>query len=63
MQIDLTDDETRALLALIDRAMAIDAFSLSPLTRSLPRIRHKLIGPASPGPSAVQPARHGWARG
>jgi hypothetical protein len=30
MQVDLTDDETAALLALIDRAIAIDGFSLSP---------------------------------
>ena len=35
MRINLTEDEAAALLGLIDRAIAIDRFLLSPQTRTL----------------------------
>ena len=52
--IVLTDDETAALLALIDRAIAIDAFFLSPQTRTLQGVRQKILGAPASGVDAVE---------
>jgi len=60
--IVLTDDETAALLALIDRAIAIDAFFLSPQTRTLQGVRQKIV--VAP-PAESTPARrsdYSWRR-
>jgi hypothetical protein len=42
MQIDLTDEETAALLAMLDRAIDNVRYLLSPRTRTLCGIRPKL---------------------
>jgi hypothetical protein len=61
MQIDLTDEEAVALLALVDRAIENDRFLLSPRARTLFGIRPKLLGAPSAPPSAGPP-RMGWPR-
>jgi hypothetical protein len=44
MQIDLTDEEAAALLALIDRAIENNRFLLSQRVRTLLGIHPKLLG-------------------
>jgi hypothetical protein len=61
MQIDLTDEEAAALLALMDRAIENDRFLLSQRTRTLLGIRPKLLGEQLEPPSTGLP-RAGWLR-
>jgi hypothetical protein len=62
MQIDLTDDEAAALLALMDRAIAIDSFLLLPQTRTLRGIRPKILRAPRAEPPAPRPTQAGWPR-
>jgi hypothetical protein len=57
MQIDLTDEEAVALLALLDRAIENDRFLLSLRARTLYGIRPKLL---VRGPHRLQPDRRVW---
>jgi hypothetical protein len=61
MLIDLSDEEAVALLALLERAIEIDRYLLSPCARRLLGIRPKLLGQA-PAPPANGPPRAGWPR-
>jgi hypothetical protein len=61
MQIDLTDEEAVALLALLDRSIEIDRFLLSLRARTLCGIRPKLLG-ASPASPSAGPSRIGRPR-
>jgi hypothetical protein len=61
MQIDLTDEEAVALLALLYRTIENDRFQLSPRARTLFGIRPKLLG-ASPAPPSAGPPRMEWPR-
>jgi hypothetical protein len=61
MQIDLTNEEAVALLALLDRAIENDRFLLSRQARTLCGIRPKLLGaPRAPPPVGSQCM--GWPR-
>jgi hypothetical protein len=61
MQIDLTDAETAALLALLERAIENDRYLLSPRARTLLGIRPKLLGQPFAA-SAIGQSRTGWPR-
>jgi hypothetical protein len=54
MQLDLTDGEAAALLALLNRAIEDDRYPLSPRVRVLRNIRAKLPG-APPEPPPARP--------
>ena len=55
LQIDLTDEEAVALLALLDRAIENDRFLLSLRSRTLYGIRPKLLGARPASLSAGRP--------
>ena len=55
MQLDLTDEETLALLNLLTDAIENDRYPLSPRIRVLRGIRAKLPG-APPQPPSARPA-------
>lgn len=56
MQADLSDQETAALLALLNRALDNYRFLLAPQSRSLQGIRRKILG-AAPPPGPPQLSR------
>ena len=55
MQLELTDEEAAALLALLNRAIEDDRYPLSPRVRMLRAIRAKLPGAPSEPPPARPP--------
>jgi hypothetical protein len=61
MQLDLTDGEAAALLALLNRVIENDRYPLSLQIRVLRGIRAKLPG-APPEPPPVRPPRTGRPR-
>ncbi|HEY1433055.1 MAG TPA: hypothetical protein VGF39_15725 [Stellaceae bacterium] len=54
MQLDLTDEETRALLNLLMETIEADRYPLSPRIRLLRQILAK-FGPMAPAPAAKPP--------
>jgi hypothetical protein len=56
MQLDLTDEESEALLRELNAIIENDRFPLSPRIRMLRQIRAKLPGAPPPRPPARPPA-------
>jgi hypothetical protein len=55
MQLDLTDEESEALLRELNTIIENDRFPLSPRIRTLRQIRAKLLGAPPPPPPARPP--------
>ena len=60
MRINLTDAETAALLALINRAIAIGGLSLSSQTRTLQGVRQKILAAPSAAPTPARRGDYSW---
>jgi hypothetical protein len=54
MQLDLTDEETRALLNLLTETIEADRYPLSPRIR-MPRLILAKFGPMAPAPPPARP--------